>query len=291
MEDICRLHDAAVAANIPHYVDPKSGYKVMTAAKLASRGKCCGCGCRHCPYNNENVAPEKRANRISQPALLCGTFDTLAAGGVDLLFWSGGKDSYLAARALCRERGSKRHLVLMTTFDARSRQVAHQEVPIALVVKQVEAMGVPLIGVPVFPHIPYVARISSALDFISSRCRIERLCNGDLHLEYVRQWRLDNLGPLAEEVGASLHAPLWKVPYDTLAADLWASGTPCRVCAVTGDHGAAVGDLFEPSLLEKLDDSCDKFGEGGEFHSLAETWSCAQQDPLLPAAVDPANAP
>eukprot|EP00966_Prymnesium_polylepis_P205628 4765191-Prymnesium_polylepis.1 len=162
IEDIGRLHDEAMACAQPSYVDPLSGYKVFTEATLKQRGKCCGCGCRHCPYNNENVAPEKRANRTSQPSLLVGSFDTLAEAEVDLLFWSGGKDSYLAARALCRERGSLRRLVLLTTFDARTRQVAHQEVPISDVMRQVEALGVPLVGVPVFSHIPYTERIGAA---------------------------------------------------------------------------------------------------------------------------------
>lgn len=155
IEEIGQRHNAAVMAGQPSYVDPKSGYKVFTAETLKQRGRCCGCGCRHCPYNNKNVAPEKKAARSSQPTLLVGSFDGLAAADVDVLFWSGGKDSYLAARALCRERGTTRHLVLLTTFDGRCRQVAHQEVPIADVMRQVDALGgVPLVGVPVFSHIP-----------------------------------------------------------------------------------------------------------------------------------------
>ena len=165
-------------------VDPKTGYKVFTEATLKARGRCCGCGCRHCPYNNEKMAPEKRVQRSSQPSLLAGSFGAHAQCGVDLLFWSGGKDSYLAARALCRERGGRHHLVLLTTFDASNRQVAHQEVAVSLVVQQVDVLGVPLVGVPLLSHIPYTERIAAALDFISSACRIERVCSGDLHLEW-----------------------------------------------------------------------------------------------------------
>ncbi len=32
------------------YLDPQSGFFVMTAQYLADRGFCCGNGCRHCPY-------------------------------------------------------------------------------------------------------------------------------------------------------------------------------------------------------------------------------------------------
>ena len=50
-------HDDAVAARQGSYVDPATGYHVLTAAFLAERGRCCGCSCRHCPY----PAAEQRA--------------------------------------------------------------------------------------------------------------------------------------------------------------------------------------------------------------------------------------
>ncbi|HUD69462.1 MAG TPA: DUF5522 domain-containing protein [Acidimicrobiales bacterium] len=46
-------HDAAVARDSPHYVDPETGFSVFTAAYLFARGRCCGSGCRHCPYDEE----------------------------------------------------------------------------------------------------------------------------------------------------------------------------------------------------------------------------------------------
>ncbi|MFN7729826.1 MAG: DUF5522 domain-containing protein [Bdellovibrio sp.] len=32
------------------YIDPKTGYQVFTEVALLKKGKCCGSGCRHCPY-------------------------------------------------------------------------------------------------------------------------------------------------------------------------------------------------------------------------------------------------
>lgn len=48
--EILRLHAAALAAGADTYVDPRSGYTVLTAGYLARRGTCCESGCRHCPY-------------------------------------------------------------------------------------------------------------------------------------------------------------------------------------------------------------------------------------------------
>jgi hypothetical protein len=50
--EIAARHDAATAAGEPTYVDPATGYQVMTRATLLARGTCCGSGCRHCPYDS-----------------------------------------------------------------------------------------------------------------------------------------------------------------------------------------------------------------------------------------------
>ncbi len=47
---IVRAHAAALEAGADTYVDPRSGFTVLTAAYLAWRGYCCENGCRHCPY-------------------------------------------------------------------------------------------------------------------------------------------------------------------------------------------------------------------------------------------------
>jgi len=47
---VMAAHAAAVAAGHETYVDPRTGYTVLTAAFLIARRSCCGSGCRHCPY-------------------------------------------------------------------------------------------------------------------------------------------------------------------------------------------------------------------------------------------------
>jgi hypothetical protein len=46
-------HDDAIAKREPHYVDPETGFWVFTAAYLVARERCCGSGCRHCPYDED----------------------------------------------------------------------------------------------------------------------------------------------------------------------------------------------------------------------------------------------
>ena len=289
IEDIASLHAAAVAAGEKTYTDPLSGYKVMTSDTLRKRGRCCGCGCRHCPYSHANVAMEKRAAKISAPALLHGSFTDLHGSSTDVLFWSGGKDSFLAARALTREHGTSRGtLLLLTTFDANNRTVAHQEVHISSIVRQATALGVPLLGVPLWPHIAYEDRVGEALRLIGANgVQVRRVCNGDLHLESVRAWRDERLGSVVAEIGAVSHAPIFNVPYEALLDDLAASGTPCTVCAI-GDAQCwsgrepcvSIGERFDAALAHRLGAAgVDRFGENGEFHTLAEVWN-APKPPL-----------
>ena len=49
-DEILRRHRESVAANLPTYRDPVSGFSVFTAKFLADRDYCCESGCRHCPY-------------------------------------------------------------------------------------------------------------------------------------------------------------------------------------------------------------------------------------------------
>jgi hypothetical protein len=49
-DEILAAHSAALDRGRMFYVDPASGFSVLTAGYLAARGTCCQNGCRHCPY-------------------------------------------------------------------------------------------------------------------------------------------------------------------------------------------------------------------------------------------------
>lgn len=60
------MHAAACAVGALSYVDPDTGYEVMTAVAHKQRGRCCGSACRHCPYAHINVRDTPRDPR-SEP--------------------------------------------------------------------------------------------------------------------------------------------------------------------------------------------------------------------------------
>ncbi|XP_021260612.1 uncharacterized protein C1orf53 homolog, partial [Numida meleagris] len=62
---IVELHREATAAGRQTYVDPGTGYQVLTEAAHLRRGKCCGSACRHCPYEQVNVKDQSRKKRFN----------------------------------------------------------------------------------------------------------------------------------------------------------------------------------------------------------------------------------
>jgi len=55
MQDIEELHKFACEQGLDTYIDPASGFTVLTSQALIKRGVCCGNNCRHCPFNHVNV--------------------------------------------------------------------------------------------------------------------------------------------------------------------------------------------------------------------------------------------
>ncbi|KAH8062561.1 hypothetical protein JL722_3483 [Aureococcus anophagefferens] len=207
----------------------------MTSAKHAERARAAE---RLPPLPAEHASVEDRAARISQPAWLANP-PPAAADPVTVLFFSGGKDSLLALRRLA---AAGRDVVLLTTFNAGERRVAHQDVGIKDIVKQATHLGLPLLGCPLHrssgrAYVDHVAPLGWS-------ARPRSLAFGDLHLDHIRGWREDALAHL----GFDLEFPLWHAAYDE-AADLAASRVPCVVSAVTVDDApVAVGAAYSADV-------------------------------------------
>ncbi len=264
------LHEEACAKGEKTYTDPETGYQVFTRIGLLERDRCCGAGCRHCPFGHDAVSVADRAGRIQQAAWLT---DHRPGPGerLQVLFWSGGKDSYLAYRALARK--GEMPIVLLTTFDARSRIIAHQEFAIDEVVAQATHLELPVIGVPLHTGVEYLDHIGAALDLVPG---CNRLCFGDLHLEHIRKWREDAFGGHPRTQDIALSFPLWNASYDVLLDEFAASSARCAVSAVDPNLAAvSIGDEFGARLIKRLPEGSDAFGENGEFHTRVVFETCS----------------
>mmetsp|Transcript_22177 Transcript_22177/g.62422 ORF Transcript_22177/g.62422 Transcript_22177/m.62422 type:complete len:318 (+) Transcript_22177:2-955(+) len=281
IEDIWKLHERACQRGEDFYKDPATGYMVFTRVAHERRGKCCGNGCRHCPYDHANVRSDRLAQRIQQPAFLhVGERERQRSAGVDkadggvvVLFWSSGKDSFMTLRSLAR---SGREVVLMTTFCAATRVIANQEVDASEVERQARHLDVSVVGVPLHPGVEYVERLRAGLEVVRKRRPVSALAFGDLYLEHIRSWREDRLSAVHLGVPELLF-PLWRASYDELHRDLEASGVPCEISAlgpnVEPKGELRVGTQFSRALADEVAGyGMDRFGENGEFHTLAKVW-------------------
>jgi len=70
LANIEAVHKVAVERGQLSYVDPHTGYTVFTQLAAMERGRCCGSGCRHCPYDHDRVPPKRQA-RLSPPIVVC----------------------------------------------------------------------------------------------------------------------------------------------------------------------------------------------------------------------------
>jgi ABC-type Fe3+-hydroxamate transport system substrate-binding protein/diphthamide synthase (EF-2-diphthine--ammonia ligase) len=292
VEDYATVHDRASANGESFYADPATGYQVFTEHAHRQRGKCCGSGCRHCPYGHENL--KDKVGKIQQPAILTDESDALALlspqrhSHSKVIFFSGGKDSFLAIRAVVKQaqelarsspspaKGEPFGLILLTTFDATSRMIAHQEMPVATAVRQAQHLGLMLVGVPMHraSSESYVDRVRRALDLLEGKrgIRVSALVFGDLHLAHVVEWRKQNMPQLGPY---RLEFPLYLESYESLLHDLHDSGIQCVVTASTVDASVVQeGDTYNNDLRRRLADaSMDVFGENGEFHTEAQVWT------------------
>ncbi len=264
--EIDRLHLAACNAGRDTYIDPASGYQVLTSKTLLKQGTCCGNSCRHCLYGHINVSdPNLVKQSFSAPALMNWSGKDES---IDVLFWSGGKDSLLALQHLLAE---KKKVVLLTSFGALTSRVSIQNIHIKNIAKQAEFLKLPLCLVPLFPNTDYKTSIQEAFNLIVAQtgAQIDRLVFGDLHLESIRQWRVDTWPQYL------IHTPLFGLPYEELLSQLWQLQNTMELEITLSSELTmpkevlAVGTPYTEELVQQIKDSgLDAMLENGEAHTL-----------------------
>lgn len=263
---IQRLHQDACKQGKPSYIDPTTGYHVLTHDTLLKQGNCCGNACRHCPYAHIAVDEDQAQSPTMQSPVLIDWQPK--SGEWDVLFWSGGKDSFLT---LMRLQQAQRNVILFTSFGALTQRVSIQDIPISTIAKQAAFFQLPLCLVPLFPHSDSQASLVQALSMIQKQTgiTIKRLVFGDLHLADLRQWRVDAWRDY------EVVTPLFNQAYPTLLSELWEHCARLQLCirlsttCQVGDQVLPVGTPYTPELIPLLAESgVDCMFENGEAHTL-----------------------
>ncbi len=183
------------------------------------------------------------------------------------LSWSGGKDSALALHALRSERGVE-PAALLTTVTSDYGRVSMHGVRRSLVVAQAEAVGLPLVEVPIpaaCPNSVYEERMAEALGR-SPLADVSSFAFADLFLDDIRAYREERL----RAVGRSAVFPIWGRDTGELARSFISLGFEAVLVCVDPAQldPSFVGRSFDAELLADLPSGVDPCGENGEFHTF-----------------------
>ncbi|ORU90953.1 MAG: ATP-binding protein [Cycloclasticus sp. symbiont of Poecilosclerida sp. N] len=185
-----------------------------------------------------------------------------------LLSWSSGKDSAWTLYQL-QQDDDVELLGLVTTVNETHQRVAMHAVRVELLKQQAKAVNLPLHIINI-PH-PCSNEIynQAMADFFASidGQGVTHMAFGDLYLEDIRQYRVDNL----KRTGLEPLFPLWLKPTAQLAKDMLAAGLKTRITCVDPKQLSAnfCGREFNQHFLKDLPAGVDPCGENGEFHSFA----------------------
>jgi len=184
-----------------------------------------------------------------------------------LFCWSGGKDSAMALDVL-RGDVSVRVTGLLTTVTEGYERVSMHGVRRELLVRQAEAIGLPLYEVGIPPQCVnpiYEERMEHAMRE-QLAAGVKRVAFGDIFLQDLREYRERNLA----RVGMKAIFPIWKRDTRELAREFCAKGF--RAVAVCIDPKKIdrrfAGRELTPEFFAELPASADPCGENGEFHTF-----------------------
>ena len=185
---------------------------------------------------------------------------------MDILFWSGGKDAYLALVFYLQQHIDREGLKLLTTYSEETEQVPHQNLPLKTIREQSEHLRLKLIPVPLpssCPNEQYLQKVGEALE--AQEDPIGRLVFGDWRNEEIRNWRVREFG----KMGYDCLFPIWRKSLHDLLPVLILKPVRIRISAVSEKYRKyiRIGETYDQAFVRTLPNEIDPMGENGEFHT------------------------
>lgn len=187
---------------------------------------------------------------------------------MNILFWSGGKDAYLALQFYRRVHDAS-NLKLLTTYEKSSKMVPHQNIEITHIHEQSESLGLDLLTVPLpddCPNDEYLNRTSTLL--ADQKEPVDHLIFGDWKLEDIRKWREKEFG----KMGYKCLFPIWRKSLHELLPVLWLNPVSVTISNVRDEFKKIIrtGETYDQDFvtqIQRLHNAIDPMGENGEFHT------------------------
>lgn len=180
--------------------------------------------------------------------------------------WSGGKDSAHALLKAINE-GIYDIVALLTTVNRDTGESALHGIPLSLLERQAESIGLPLYAVKLNPggnSAEYDKAMAEAVGHFKS-IGVTHFIFGDIFLKDIREYRERQLRPY----GITVVEPLWGKPSEEVMDDFLATGLKTVIVATTGKLGADyIGKTIGRRLIDTLPAGTDPNGENGEYHTF-----------------------
>lgn len=181
--------------------------------------------------------------------------------------WSGGKDSALALYKIMQDE-TYEVVSLLTTVNRQSRRSTMHGIPVSLLAKQAQRIGLPLYIVDLTPKgdiVDYETAMIRAVEHFREQ-GVSHFVFGDIFLHDVRKYRQTQLSPYGIEVVE----PLWNKSSEQVMEEFLESALQTVIVTITQGMVSEklIGRVIDRELIDSLPYGVDVCGENGEYHTF-----------------------
>lgn len=180
--------------------------------------------------------------------------------------WSGGKDSALALQKTIQE-GEFELVSLLTTINEETLTSSIHAIPLKLLLKQADSIGIPLYTVLLSKEKKtYEEGMTEAIRHFKN-LGVSHFIFGDIFLADVKSYRESKLNPLGIEVVE----PLWGKNSEEIMNDFLKSGIKTKIIVTQADKldETFIGREIDNNFAQSLPEGVDLCGENGEYHTFS----------------------
>lgn len=179
--------------------------------------------------------------------------------------WSGGKDSALALQKVLNENQFE-VVALLTTINEETLSSSIHSIPLELLSRQAESIGIPLHTVLLSKNLTgYEERMHETVAYFKNQ-GVTHFIFGDIFLSDIRTYRENKLHPYGIEVVE----PLWDMTSEEVIEAFLQSGIKAKIVVTQADKLDAtyIGRELDRDCVTSFPEGVDFCGENGEYHTL-----------------------
>ena len=180
--------------------------------------------------------------------------------------WSGGKDSALALQKVLEEKEFE-VIALLTTMNEESQKSSMHSIPLEILERQAESIGIPLYTVTSSTILKnYEVKMAETVQHFKEQ-GVKHFIFGDIFLSDVKTYRESKLNPLGVEVVE----PLWEKTSQEVIDDFLRSGIQSKIIVTQADilDETYIGKDLDQNIINSFPKNIDVCGENGEYHTLS----------------------